>query len=71
MKLISKDDVMKMLHIKSRDTLYRYEKKRGFPRPIKQHPTYYLLSAVEAWILKESQNTISTESSMNNKENAG
>ncbi len=60
MNLISKTEVMEMLRIKSRDTLYRYEKKRGFPRPIKQHPTYYLKSAVEDWALKQSQGITST-----------
>lgn len=59
MNLISKEDVMKALKIKSRDTLYRYEKKRGFPRPIKQYPTYYLESAVEDWMIRQSQGVIS------------
>ncbi|MCA6998173.1 helix-turn-helix transcriptional regulator [Dickeya solani] len=56
MNLISKKEVMEKFHIKSRDTLYRYEKNRGFPRPIKKHPTYYLKSAVEDWALRQSEN---------------
>lgn len=58
MNLISKEEVMQMFHIKSRDTLYRYEKNRGFPRPVKQHPTFYLRTAVEEWALRQSQNSI-------------
>jgi len=55
MNTYTKEKVMEILHIKSRYTLYSYEKKRDFPHPIKTHPTLYLQSAVDAWIVRQSE----------------
>lgn len=52
--LISKREVMELLHIKSRDTLFRYERDRGFPLPVKTHPTFYVQRHVVEWIEKQS-----------------
>lgn len=54
MKLMRKDEVMKLLQVKSRDTLYRYERDSGFPHPVKTNPSLYLRTAVDEWILRRS-----------------
>lgn len=53
--LISKHDVMVLLHIKSRDTLYRYERDRDFPAALKTHPTLYVKKHVIEWIDQQSK----------------
>jgi len=55
MKTMTKEEVMQFLQVKSRDTLYRYERDSGFPHPIKTHPTLYLTSAVEEWVIRRSE----------------
>ena len=60
--LISKHEVMKLLHIKSRDTLYRYERDRGFPTPVKTHPTFYVRKHVVEWIEKQSYSSSPSDS---------
>ncbi|KLU15583.1 MULTISPECIES: helix-turn-helix transcriptional regulator [Xenorhabdus] len=49
-KLISKDEVMKKLGITSRQTLWDYEKRRKFPRPVKLRPKAYLRKDFYKWI---------------------
>ncbi|ULH09623.1 AlpA family transcriptional regulator [Serratia marcescens] len=49
--LVPEKEVMKRLKISSRQTMYTYQKKYGFPLPIRTHPKAYLESAVDQWIL--------------------
>ncbi|HEP0988256.1 TPA: AlpA family phage regulatory protein [Serratia marcescens] len=49
--LISEKDVMKKLGISSRQTMYNYQNKHYFPKPIRTHPKAYLENAVNQWIL--------------------
>ncbi|HGM4680459.1 TPA: helix-turn-helix transcriptional regulator [Serratia marcescens] len=49
--LIPEKDVMKKLGISSRQTLYNYQNKHCFPKPIRTHPKAYLENAVNQWIL--------------------
>ncbi|PVD43456.1 AlpA family transcriptional regulator [Serratia liquefaciens] len=49
--LISEKDVMVKLGISSRQTMYNYQNKHCFPKPIRTHPKAYLENAVNQWIL--------------------
>lgn len=43
------EEVYQLLN-KSRTSLYRLRKNKGFPGPVLTHPAKYSRSAVEAWI---------------------
>ncbi|HHL0960184.1 TPA: helix-turn-helix transcriptional regulator [Serratia marcescens] len=58
--LIPEKDVMKLLKISSRQTMYTYQKKFGFPMPIRSHPKAYLESEVTQWILNGGINQKAT-----------
>lgn len=49
--LIPEKDVMAKLGISSRQTMYNYQNKHSFPKPVRTHPKAYLESAVDEWIL--------------------
>lgn len=49
--LISEKNVMIILGITSRQTMYNYQNKHRFPKPVRTHPKAYLESAVNQWIL--------------------
>ncbi|MBQ0956976.1 helix-turn-helix transcriptional regulator [Serratia symbiotica] len=49
--LIPEKEVMMKLGISSRQTMYSYQKKYYFPKPVRTHPKAYLESAVNQWIL--------------------
>ncbi|UCQ16913.1 AlpA family transcriptional regulator [Edwardsiella tarda] len=50
-EMISEKEAMKMLHISSRMTIWKYTERHSFPKPIRTHPKQYLRSEVEGWIL--------------------
>ncbi|AWD03983.1 TPA: AlpA family phage regulatory protein [Klebsiella aerogenes] len=50
-EMITEKEVMQMMHISSRMTIWKYTERYNFPKPIRTHPKQYLLSEVEAWIL--------------------
>lgn len=49
--LISEKEVMRKLGIASRQTMYNYQTRHFFPKPIRTHPKAYLEHAVNQWIL--------------------
>ncbi|HGM6858982.1 TPA: helix-turn-helix transcriptional regulator [Serratia rubidaea] len=49
--LIPEKEVMAKLGISSRQTMYNYQSKHCFPKPVRTHPKAYLESAVDQWIL--------------------
>lgn len=49
-KLIHQDEVMKMLGIGSKSTLWVLRTKKGFPKPVLKYPMRFLRSEVEAWV---------------------
>jgi predicted DNA-binding transcriptional regulator AlpA len=49
--LIPEKEVMAKLGISSRQTMYNYQSKHCFPKPVRTHPKAYLESAVNQWIL--------------------
>ncbi|MDR0218068.1 MAG: AlpA family phage regulatory protein [Enterobacteriaceae bacterium] len=59
-RLISKDEVMEKLGISSRQTLWSYEKRRNFPRPVKLRPKAYLREEFYKWIESGGVNQISS-----------
>ncbi|QZY66037.1 AlpA family phage regulatory protein [Providencia rettgeri] len=48
--LITTKEVMTELSIRSRQTLWNYEKRRNFPKPVKLRPKAYLRSDYEKWL---------------------
>ncbi|WP_126721636.1 helix-turn-helix transcriptional regulator [Escherichia coli] len=50
--LIPEKEVMNKLGVSSRQTIWNYTKRHGFPKPVRTHPKSYLREAVEGWILK-------------------
>ncbi|BET97739.1 helix-turn-helix transcriptional regulator [Xenorhabdus taiwanensis] len=59
-KLISKDEVMRKLGITSRQTLWDYEKRRKFPRPVKLRPKAYLRKDFYKWLEDGGVNQLSS-----------
>ncbi|HHB9108081.1 TPA: helix-turn-helix transcriptional regulator [Klebsiella pneumoniae] len=49
--MITEKEVMQMMRVSSRMTIWKYTERYNFPKPIHTHPKQYLLSEVEAWIL--------------------
>ena len=49
--LIPEKEVMAKLGISSRQTMYNYQSKHCFPKPVRTHPKAYLESEVDQWIL--------------------
>ena len=49
--LIPEKEVMNKLGVSSRQTIWNYTKRHGFPKPVRTHPKSYLREAVEGWIL--------------------
>ncbi|EMY0668506.1 AlpA family phage regulatory protein [Serratia marcescens] len=49
--LIPEKEVMAKLGISSRSTMYTYQNKHCFPKPVRTHPKAYLENAVNQWIL--------------------
>ncbi|WP_071998255.1 MULTISPECIES: AlpA family transcriptional regulator [unclassified Serratia (in: enterobacteria)] len=56
LNLIEEKEVMQRLKVSSRQTIYTYQKKFGFPMPIRTHPKAYLEEAVVKWILNGGVN---------------
>ncbi|CDZ82709.1 TPA: AlpA family phage regulatory protein [Citrobacter koseri] len=50
-EMIDEKEVMQMIRVSSRMTIWKYTKHHNFPKPIRTHPKQYLQSEVEAWIL--------------------
>ncbi|AKE61920.1 MULTISPECIES: helix-turn-helix transcriptional regulator [Enterobacteriaceae] len=50
-EMINEKEVMRMIRVSSRMTIWKYTKHHNFPKPIRTHPKQYLQSEVEAWIL--------------------
>ncbi len=51
LEMLSEEEVMSILRIKARSTLWGYTKRHGFPRPVRTHPKQYLKTQVEQWIM--------------------
>ncbi|WP_072164364.1 helix-turn-helix transcriptional regulator, partial [Escherichia coli] len=49
-------EVMNKLGVSSRQTIWNYTKRHGFPKPVRTHPKSYLREAVEGWILNGGVN---------------
>lgn len=49
--IIDEKEVMGMIKVSSRMTIWKYTKLHNFPMPIRTHPKQYLKSEVETWIL--------------------
>ena len=54
--LIPEKEVMNKLGVSSRQTIWNYTKRHGFPKPVRTHPKSYLREAVEGWILNGGVN---------------
>lgn len=50
-EMIDEKEVMGMIKVASRMTIWKYTKKHAFPMPVRTHPKQYLKSGVVAWIL--------------------
>ncbi len=48
--LIAESEVMEILLISSRQTIWNYINHYGFPKPIRTRPKAYLREDVERWI---------------------
>lgn len=55
-EMINEKEVMKMIRVSSRMTIWKYTEQHNFPKPIRTHPKQYLRSEVEAWILNGGVN---------------
>ncbi|MFH0474015.1 helix-turn-helix transcriptional regulator [Kluyvera ascorbata] len=55
-EMINEKEVMQMMHVSSRMTIWKYTENHNFPKPIRTHPKQYLRTAVEAWILNGGVN---------------
>ncbi|MBC1185250.1 AlpA family transcriptional regulator [Kluyvera sp. SCKS090646] len=55
-EMINEKEVMQMMHVSSRMTIWKYTENHNFPKPIRTHPKQYLRSAVETWILNGGVN---------------
>ncbi|CDG93863.1 conserved hypothetical protein [Xenorhabdus bovienii str. feltiae Florida] len=49
-KLITQDEIMEELGISSRQTLWDYENRRNFPKPVGFRPKKYLRTEYETWL---------------------
>lgn len=49
--LIPEKEVMNKLGVSSRQTIWNYTKRHGFPKPVRTHPKSYLREAVEGGFL--------------------
>lgn len=54
--LIPEKEVMNKLGVSSRQTIWNYTNRHGFPKPVRTHPKAYLREAVDGWILNGSVN---------------
>ncbi|STF15838.1 transcriptional regulator, AlpA family [Escherichia coli] len=57
--LIQESEVMNILGISSRQTIWNYTKQHNFPKPIRTRPKAYLREAVNEWIIKGGVNQAS------------
>ncbi|SFN78577.1 Prophage CP4-57 regulatory protein (AlpA) [Izhakiella capsodis] len=48
---VKEQEVMDMVGVRSRMTIYKYTKCYNFPKPITMYPKQYLRADVEYWIL--------------------
>ncbi|PKH20196.1 AlpA family transcriptional regulator [Enterobacterales bacterium CwR94] len=48
---ITEKEVMELVEVNARNTIYRYIRDYGFPKPITTYPKKYLKAEVVAWIL--------------------
>ncbi|RKS87283.1 AlpA family transcriptional regulator [Orbus hercynius] len=55
-ELITENELMKRLGIKSRSTIYSLMKKRGMPDAVLTHPRRYSEKAISEWINKGGVN---------------
>lgn len=55
-EMINEKEVMQIMHVSSRMTIWKYTENHNFPKPIRTHPKQYLRSAVEEWILNGGVN---------------
>ncbi|WP_413111655.1 helix-turn-helix transcriptional regulator [Thaumasiovibrio sp. DFM-14] len=54
--LMSHEEVISFFHLKSRSTLYKWRKYRGFPNPLTLMPCRWERSAVMEWAQTQSTN---------------
>ncbi|MEB6378823.1 AlpA family transcriptional regulator [Leclercia adecarboxylata] len=54
--LMQEKEVMELLGISSRQTIWNYTHRHRFPKPVKTHPKVYLREAVLSWILNGGVN---------------
>ena len=54
--LIPEKEVMNKLGVSSRQTIWNYTNRHGFPKPVRTHPKAYLREAVDGWILNGGVN---------------
>ena len=54
--LIQESEVMNLLEVSARQTIWNYTKKHNFPKPIRTRPKAYLREAVNEWIIKGGVN---------------
>lgn len=51
-EMITEKEVMGILKVSSRATIWKYTEYHNFPKPIRTHPKQYLKAEIEDWILK-------------------
>lgn len=54
--LIPEKEVMSTLGVSSRQTIWNYTHRHGFPKPVRTHPKAYLRTAFEQWLLNGGVN---------------
>lgn len=51
-QLLNVNEVMSMVGVKSRTTLWKWRKLRGFPEPISQYRGHWFKSSIEQWLVE-------------------
>lgn len=54
--MMNEEEVMDLLKIKARSTLWGYKAHHKFPLPVRTRPNQYLQAQVEQWILNGGVN---------------
>ncbi len=49
-KPMTEKEVMDLLHMRSRYTIWKYKKECNFPQPVRTHPSQFRPSDIQAWI---------------------
>jgi len=54
--LMKEKELMELLAVSSRQTIWNYTHRHGFPKPVRTHPKVYLRQDVISWILNGGVN---------------